>query len=184
MSVSSCGWTTYFNGVNSDQALTHSHFSYEGSVTHPTARTQDISRRRPSSASVNVSPTQGSLLFLLYRYILLTQDACSPLVHICHHKCILHVFVEMTQDVTVKKHVEVLSCTSIKQTFNVPLSCNVCTVRAKTSNVSDTILKQTDDGPSSLQAKYCHWKRFIHSTSSWLTHVKPTQPQLNACCLG
>ena len=155
MSVSSCGWTTYFNGVNSDQALTHSHFSYEGSVTHPTARTQDISTCPPSSASANVASTQGSLLFLLHRTILLTQDACSPLVHICHNKCLFHVYVETTQGVTVKKrHVEVLSCTRIKQTFSVPLSCNVCTVTAKTSNVPGTVISRTVDGPSSLQAKY------------------------------
>ena len=65
-----------------------------------------------------------------------------------------------------------LSCTPIKQTFSVPLSCNMCTVRAKTSNIPRTVISQTDDGLSSLQAKYCHWKRFVPSTSSWLTPVK------------
>jgi len=100
--MSSCGRTSCFKGVNSDQAHTHSNFSYSMSVTHPTARTQDISTCCPSLAGVNGS-TRGSHLFLLHRSILLKQDACSPLVHICHHKCLLHVYVEMTQDVTVKK---------------------------------------------------------------------------------
>ena len=155
--MSSCGWTSCFNGVNTDQAHTHSHFSYTMSVTHPTARTQDISTCRPSLAGVNGSSTRGSLLFLLHRSILLKEDACSPLVHICHHKCLLHFYVEMTQDITVKKrHVEVLSCTPIKQTYSVPLSCNMCKVRTKTSNIPGIVISQTDDDPSSLQAKYCH----------------------------
>ena len=69
----------------------------------PNCRTQDISTCHPSLASANGSSTQGSLLFLLHRSFLLKQDAHSPLVHICHHKCLLHVYVEMTQGVTVKK---------------------------------------------------------------------------------
>ena len=59
-----------------------------------------------------------------------------------------------------KRHVEVLSCTPIKQIFSVPL-CHVTCVEltAKTSNVPGTVISQIDDGPSSLQAKYCHWKK-------------------------
>jgi hypothetical protein len=55
------------------------------SVSHPIARTQDISTCRPFSASANGSSTPGSLLFLLHRSILLKQDACYPVVHICQH---------------------------------------------------------------------------------------------------
>jgi len=66
----------------------------------------------------------------------------------------------------------VLSCTPIKQTYSVPRSCNLCKVRTKTSNVPGIVISQTDDGPSSLQAKYCHQNRFVHSTNSWLTPVK------------
>jgi len=55
-----------------------------------------------------------------------------------------------------KRQVEVLSCTPIKQTYSVPRSCNMCTVRTKTSNVPGIVISQTDNGPSSLQAKYCH----------------------------
>ena len=80
------------------------------SVTHPTARTQDISTLRPFSADANGSSTPSSLLFLLHRSILLTQDACSAVVLIRLYKCLLHVDVERTQDVAVKvRHVEVLS---------------------------------------------------------------------------
>jgi len=129
--------------------------------------------------SANGSSTRGSLMFILHRSILLTQDACSPLVHICHHNCLLHVYVEMTQDVTVKMHVELLSCTPIKQTYSVSLSCSMCTVRVKTSNIPDTVTSQTGDGTSSLQAKYCHWNRSVHSTSSWLTPVKHNTTSIN-----
>jgi hypothetical protein len=79
------------------------HFSYTRSVTHPTARTQDNSTCLPFPAGANGFSTRGSLLFLLHRSIPLTQVACSPMVHICHHKCLRHVYVETTQDVTVKK---------------------------------------------------------------------------------
>jgi len=72
------------------------------SVTHPTARTQDISTCRPFSAGANGSSTQGSLLFLIHRSILLKHDARYPVVHSCHRKCLLEVDVEMTQDATVK----------------------------------------------------------------------------------
>ena len=98
-------------------------------LTHPTARKQDISTCRPFSAGANGSSTRGSLLFLLHRSILLKQDARFPVVHICHHKCLLEVDVVMTQDVTVKRgNVEVLSCTPIKQNFSVPL-CHVSCVQ-------------------------------------------------------
>jgi len=107
MSMFCCGWTSCFKAVNSDHANTHTHspahFSYTMSVTHPSARTQDISACRNFSAGANGSSTQGSLLFLLHRSILLKHDACYPVVHVCHHKCLLEVDVEMTQDVTVKK---------------------------------------------------------------------------------
>ena len=73
------------------------------SVTHPTARAQDISTCRPSLAGANGSSTRGSLLFLLHRSIRLKQDACSAVVHICHRKYLLHVYMEMTQGVTVKQ---------------------------------------------------------------------------------
>jgi len=105
MSMSCCGWTSCFKAVNSDQAHTHSpaHFSYTMPVTHPTARTQDISACRPFSAGANGSSTPCGLLFLIHRTILLKHDARYPVVHICHHKCLLEVDVEMTtQDVTVK----------------------------------------------------------------------------------
>jgi len=85
MSMSSCRWTSCFKGINSDQAHTQSQISYKITVTHPTARTQDISTCRPSSARVYGSSTRGSLLVLLHRSILFTQDACSAVVHICQH---------------------------------------------------------------------------------------------------
>jgi len=36
------------------------------------------------------------------------------------------------------------------------MSCNMCTVTAKTKNVPGNVTSPTDDGPSSLQAKHCH----------------------------
>jgi hypothetical protein len=96
------------------------HFSYTMSVTHPTTGKHDISTCSTFSAGADGSSTQGSLLFLLHRSTLLKPDACSPVVQICQQKCLLQVYVEITQDVTVKKrHVVVLSCTPIKQTFSV-----------------------------------------------------------------
>jgi len=59
------------------------------------------------------------------------------------------------------------------------MSCNMCTVRGKTSNVPGTVMSQTDDGPLSLQAKYCHSKRSAPSTSSWLTPVKHNITPIN-----
>jgi hypothetical protein len=79
------------------------HFPNTMSVTHPTTRTQDISTSSPFSAGTDGSPTQGSLLFLLHSSIPLKQDACSPVAQISQHICLLQVYVEMTQDVTVKK---------------------------------------------------------------------------------
>jgi hypothetical protein len=103
---------------------THSHFPYTMSVTHPTARMQDISTSHPFSAAVNGSSMPGSLVFQPHRSILLKQDACSPVAHICQHKCLLKVDVEKMQGVTVKRrHVEVLSCTPIKQTLKMSLYC-------------------------------------------------------------
>ena len=52
------------------------------------------------------------------------------------------------------------------------MSYNMCTVSTKRTNVPGTVISQTDDGLSSLQAKYCHWNMFVRSTSSWLTPVK------------
>ena len=52
---------------------------------------------------------------------------------------------------------EVLSCTPIKQTFSVHLChVNMRTETAKTGNVPDIVILQTDVCPSSLQATYCH----------------------------
>ena len=38
----------------------------------------------------------------------------------------------------------------------VEMSCNMCTVTAKTRNVPGNVTSPKDDGPSSLQAKHCH----------------------------
>ena len=78
----------------------------------------------------------------------------------------------MTQGVTVKQGMWRCSVVHQLSKPSVPLSCNMCKVRTKTSNVPGIVISQTDDGPSSLQAKYCHCNRFVHSTSSWLTPVK------------
>ena len=135
ISMSCCGtglnvWREYIQ-IRCVHAYTHAcarththiptaHFSYTMSVTHPTTRMHDITKCHPFSAGANVSSTQSSLLFLLQRSTLLKQDACSPVVQICQQKCLLQFYVEMTQDVTVKKrHVEVFSCTPTKQTFSV-----------------------------------------------------------------
>jgi hypothetical protein len=59
---------------------------------------QDISTGRPFSVCANGSPTWGSLLFLL-----LKQDECTPVVQFSQHNCHLQVYVETTQDDTVKK---------------------------------------------------------------------------------
>jgi hypothetical protein len=96
--------------------------------------------------------------FLLQRSIHLKQDACYPVVQICHHKYLPNVDVEMTQDVTVKK--KVCECAQLYTKhahLQCPsMSCNMCTVRAKTSNIPGIVISQTDDGPSSLQATYSH----------------------------
>ena len=162
--MSGCGWTSCFKGVNSYQAHTHipsAHFSFTMSMTHPTARTQDISTWRLFSAGANGSSTWGSLLLLQHRSILWKQDACSPVVHICH-RVSSNLMGNDTRCHCKQRHMEVLSCTPIRQTFSVPL-CHVTCVQltAKTSNVPGTVISQIDNGPSSLQAKYCHCKKFV-----------------------
>jgi hypothetical protein len=104
------------------------HFSCTMPLTHRTARTQDTSTCRPLSAGVNCYSPQGSLLFLLHRSILFTQDACSALVQICHHKCLLQVDVEMIQDVTVKKGMQRCSIVCQLSKFSVSL-CHVTCVQ-------------------------------------------------------
>lgn len=69
------------------------------SVTHPPAGMQDISMCRPFWANANCS-TQGNLLFLLHSAILLKHEY-SPVILLCMHKILLHVHVEISQDVTV-----------------------------------------------------------------------------------
>jgi len=80
-----------------------SYFSYTLSVTHPTARTQDISTYRPFCVGANCSSTQGNPLFLLRSSILLKHDECSPETLLCMCKNLSEVHVEISQDVTVKK---------------------------------------------------------------------------------
>jgi hypothetical protein len=68
---------------------------------------------------------------------------------------LLLVHVEISQDVTVKKAHEVLSCTPIKKPFSPFMSCNVYSnsqdkKRTRQCNITNT------DGPSSLQAKHRH----------------------------
>jgi hypothetical protein len=67
---------------------------------------------------------------------------------------------------------EVLSSTPIKQSFKSPItSCNMCTVTAKTRNISGNA-PTMDDSLSSIQTKHCHSYRVVPSTSSCITPVK------------
>jgi hypothetical protein len=43
-----------------------------------------------------------------------------------------------------------------------------------TSNVPGIVISQTNDGPASLQAKYCHQNSSVHSKSSQFTPVEHT----------
>ena len=151
------------------------------SVTHPTTRTQDNSMCHPFRAGANCSSTQGNLLFLLNSSILLKHDECSPVVLLCMCKILPEVHVEISQDVTVKKEHGSAQLVINYSVLQSPImSCNMCTVTAKTRNIPGNVISPTDDGPSSIPSGQALPLINVHSYHQQLHNSFETQHDHNS----
>jgi hypothetical protein len=83
----------------------------------------------------------------------------------------LNMYVEISQDVTVKRYVELLSWRPIS-TSSVPLMpCITCTVKAKTRNIPDTVLTSETNmmflhptSPSTATIQVCSFHQQLHNS--------------------
>jgi len=94
---------------------THSHITltYTLSMTHPHKHVTRHLNLMPFLSSVHHASTRGNPLFLIHSSVFWHKDDGCPLLLLCLHKILLHLYVKISQDVTVKKHVKVLYCRPI-----------------------------------------------------------------------
>jgi hypothetical protein len=90
-----------------------SHFTYTLYVTHPHKQVTRHLNLMLFLSCVHHTSTRGNTLFLIHSSVLWNKDDGSPLVLLCLHKIPLHLYVKISQDVTVKRHVKVLNCRPI-----------------------------------------------------------------------
>jgi hypothetical protein len=90
-----------------------SHFTYKLSMTHPHKQFTRHLNLMLFLSHVHHASTRRNPLFLIHSSVLWHKDDGCSLVLLCLHKIPLHLYVKISQDVTVKRHVKALNCRPI-----------------------------------------------------------------------